>query len=513
MTFVRKEYRQITDSMLSQITRGVIEEKFEHTAGRTKYRLAYPDVVDILRVEGTLKSSPFTFRKGTDYRLSGSMIEWLRDGEKPASKTTFTVFYRIDVPMGITDVNPGSVARTLIESIALEMDYLNAQMRQVYDSGFIDTATGKSLDLVVSILGISRKMAGYASGEVTFGRKREPAEVSVSREAHVYDGKSRYELKNSLVKGVKAAEGTTDGGKAAYAQGRDFEVRNGAILWLPGGKKPDLNTVFYVDYSAYEKIVIPLDTRVSTYSRRAENVKVFRTVREVTLAKNPDGRWEADVPVMALVPGKEGNVFAGSINIMPRPVTGIEYVINKKDILNGTDVETDSELRDRGRRALEVAGKATLRSLKSAVEGVDGVVGEVVVIDQPDGVPGVMQIIASGGDDEEIARVIDETRAAGILVEFKRPSLTPLDLKLTLVVRQDLDRSEVRDKADRQIREYVGRINIGEPVLISGIIRAALAVEGVRDARGVTINDRSENAEVRSDEKCELRTLEIYVED
>lgn len=513
MTFVRREYREITDAMLAQITKGIISEKYEHTPSRTKYRLAYPNAAEALKVDGILKGMPATFRKGTDYKLSGSVLEWLRDGEKPDPRTSFTVYYRIDVPMGITDTNPGSVARTLVESVSLEFDYLNAQMNQAYNAGFIDTAPGKSLDLVVSILGISRKMAGYASGEVTFGRKRDPPEVAVSREAHVYDGKDRYDLKNPMIKAIKAVEGTADGAKASYARGKDFEVRGGAIAWLPAGKKPDQSSVFYVDYNAYEKIVIPLDARVSTYSRRPDNVKVFRTVRESCLTKNPEGRWEVDVPVMALAPGKEGNVFAGTLTVMPKPITGIEYVVNKKDILNGTDVESDAELRDRSQRALEVAGKATLKSMKSAVEMLEGVVGEVVVIDQPDGVPGVTQVIVNGGEEKDILRAIEDTRAAGIHVELKRPAITPLDLKLTLVVRDDMDRSQTRDMADRKVREYMANVNIGEPILISAIIRAALAVEGVRDARNVTINDKGANVRARADEKCELRTLEIYVED
>jgi hypothetical protein len=76
-----------------------------------------------------------------------------------------------------------------------------------------------------------------------------------------------------------------------------------------------------------------------------------------------------------------------------------------------------------------------------------------------------------------------------------------------------MDRSQTRDMADRKVREYMANVNIGEPILISAIIRAALAVEGVRDARNVTINDKGANVQARADEKCELRTLEIYVED
>jgi len=490
-----------------------VNEKHEFAINRTKYRLAHPEVLEIVKIEGTVKGAPFVFRRDADYRLSGNMVEWLREGEKPDDHTPFFVNYRLDAPQGITDINPGSVIRTIVESVALEIDYLYAQMNQVYNSGFIDTATGKSLDLVVSILGINRKTAGFATGEVTFGRNSEPGEVEVSREAHVYDGKDQIGLKNLMVKTIKKVDGISGETQTTFMQGQDYNLSDGEIVWLEGGRRPDIGSIFYADYTAYEQITIPVDTRVSTYSRRPENLKIFRTLREAVLTKNPEGRWEVEVPVIAMSPGKEGNVFAGTLNVMPKPPIGIEYVINKKDILNGTDDESDSELRKRAKRALEMAGKATLTSLKSAVEGVEGVVGEVKVVDQPDGIPGIVQIIASGGDDKEIEKVISETRSAGIKVEFKRPTIIPLDIKLTIVVVEGVDRDEVRNEIENLIRQYLGTLNIDEDVVLSHIIKSALSVQGVRDVRDVTINDRKENVEVKSDEKGELRTLEIFLED
>ncbi len=197
---------------------------------------------------------------------------------------------------------------------------------------------------------------------------------------------------------------------------------------------------------------------------------------------------------------------------MPKPVPRIEYVINKRDILSGTEVESDLELRERAKRALEKAGKATVRSLKSAVQGVEGVAGEVVVIDQPEGVSGIIQIIVSGGDPVDIKKVIEDTRSAGILVEFKRPSIVPLDIKLMIAVVKGLDTNEIKYKVDAAVRNYLGTLNIGDDVLISKIIESALSVTGVKDAKEVTINEKKENALIKEDEKGEYRVLEIFLE-
>jgi hypothetical protein len=82
-------------------------------------------------------------------------------------------------------------------------------------------------------------------------------------------------------------------------------------------------------------------------------------------------------------------LFAGTITVMPQPVAGVEYVINKADITNGVEVEEDSELRERARHALEFAGKATYSSLESAIRSIEGV-GSLLIEDMPDEVPGIV---------------------------------------------------------------------------------------------------------------------------
>ena len=62
--------------------------------------------------------------------------------------------------------------RTLAESAALEIARLYAQLDAVYRAGFIDTATGESLDHVVALLGVERVRGGRATGEVELDADR-----------------------------------------------------------------------------------------------------------------------------------------------------------------------------------------------------------------------------------------------------------------------------------------------------------------------------------------------------
>lgn len=134
---------------------GEASEQQTFVKGKTIYKLTNHPVTEIKTIEGTLKSKPKSFEKGADYRLIGDTVEWLK--EHPDDNSVFTVKYTLDRSTGISDIHPGSVARTLVESISREIEYFYLQMDQAYLSGFLDTASGNALDLVVSILGIKRK--------------------------------------------------------------------------------------------------------------------------------------------------------------------------------------------------------------------------------------------------------------------------------------------------------------------------------------------------------------------
>ena len=76
----------------------------------------------------------------------------------------------VDANIGITNTIPGSVIRTIIESLLAEVDVQNYTIDQIYKAMNIDTATGSDLDAIVAILGVVRKQATYAEGTVVFGR-------------------------------------------------------------------------------------------------------------------------------------------------------------------------------------------------------------------------------------------------------------------------------------------------------------------------------------------------------
>jgi uncharacterized phage protein gp47/JayE len=521
MAFRRRSYEETRDSILSQITKGIVNERHVYDAFQTRYKLENTPVREIVKVDGVLGGATTTFSEGEDYQLAGDMLEWLPDGTKPDERTVFFVNYTIGESQDVTDVNPGSVVRTIVEAVSREMDFLYAQLNYVYEAGFIDTAMGSSLDLVASILGVERKSAEPATGLVTFGRNTDPGDIGVEQEAHLQDGRNSYSLKNTPVKQIMKIEGNLEETAHEFEQGTDYTLVGNSVEWLAEGKRPDPDSTFYVDYVTFELITIPAGTGVSTYARRTEDAKTFETTDEMVLKRTPQGRWEAIVPVKSMEPGKGGNVFAGSIVVMPQPLVGVEYVINRGDILTGVDAESDDELRERAKHALEVAGKATFSSLESAVKGVEGVTS-ILIEDMPDGVLGVVKIIVQGGSPEDIQRVVDETRAAGIRVEFTRPGIVNVDMNLTVNLVKGAVPSRVEREVESKIRSYLSALDIGDDIVYNGVVNSAFSVEGVYDVSELTINayredveeavqSTRENIEIRADEMALVRDVSVLV--
>jgi uncharacterized phage protein gp47/JayE len=525
MSFPARSHDEIVEAMIEQMVHAVAEERHDYSSGTNRYGLERAPLRDILKVEGVAKAARHVFRKDFDYKVSEGMLEWIAGGERPDEGTAFYVNYTFGTSMpdrSLTDANPGSVTRNLVESISIEIDRLYSMMEEVYRSGFIDTATGNSLDLVVAILGIERKPPQPATGKVTFGRETDPAEFPTEPEVILFDGRVNYPLKVPSVKEIKSVEGKVRGEKHAFQGGTDYSLVGDALQWLPGGERPDAGSEFRVRYSAYQRVSIPAHTMVSTFSREAAGAKSYMTVTEAFLARTAEGKWEADVPVRAVASGTVGNVPPGAVTVMPKPPVGVEYVVNREEVTGGLEAEGDTELRDRAKHALEKVGKATMVSLEAAIKGVEGV-RSMLIEDMPDGVRGLIRVTVQGGDAARLESVIEETRAAGIKVEFRRPAIVYLDVDVVVIAAKGVSEAPIRGKAEEAIRRYVSSLDIGEEFLFKKMIAVLMDVEGIRDVRQLKVTANrtegesqesvGENIQLGAGELAEPRAVTVVTEE
>jgi len=195
MSFIDRTYPAIVQDVLTGLTGGVTAETHQVDYDPGARPVVIPDITlrrrPVRRVSAVrgfvaaadpAKKLVETLFSLNDYELVAS------DGDpgdfsrirfrplaqrKPAPGTEITVNYypRTTDPTPLTDLNVGSVTRTIVEALSRELAGLYAQLNLVYDSGFLETATGSSLDRVTALLNYGRYRAGYAVGSVTFTRR------------------------------------------------------------------------------------------------------------------------------------------------------------------------------------------------------------------------------------------------------------------------------------------------------------------------------------------------------
>jgi uncharacterized phage protein gp47/JayE len=510
--FRKKSYKEIVDAVLAQLANGQVDEKYTYTSDQVRYKLAHSPIRDVLRVESESNETPTVFTKSIDFRVNGDTLEWIDKGKKPDDGSVFFIRYLFGEPTStrrLTDTNVGSVTRNLVETIAKEIDFLYEQLDAVYASAFIDSATGDSLDFVVAVLGLTRKPPQNAVGAVTFGRVTDPPEVPVDAEVALFDGSPDFKLKVTPVKSIKKIEGIVRGAKYSFTLGKDFKLADNKITWTDPNNKPDLDSQIRVEYTAFQRVTVPKGTRVSTFSNDTRRIRTYTTLQDVVLhsVTNEQGEstWEVDVPIRADRPGPFGNGAPGSITTMPQPPVGVEFVINRRGITGGTEAEGDLELRDRAKRVLQSIGKATIPSLEGALRGVEGV-RSVKIEDMPDDARGIVKVVVQGGDTTMIEKVIQDTRAAGVMVELFRPQVLYADIDITVNLKVGVAPDRTREKVEDAIRTFMSSLDVGQDIVYNRIIAQVMAVSEVHDVVSMKISAfNMEKHEVRTSTGTNIR--------
>lgn len=369
MTFVAQPYEQFVDDLLTSLTGGQSREEHRYVGREESYSLAAPDPIpSSIRVFGQYQQAFVTFERGVDYTFvpDDSAIEWREEGRQPDDRSYFYVnYYLQESSPRLTDRNPGAVVTTVGEAFSRQYAVLHKQMELIYRSAYVDFATGTSLDHLAALLGLARKDARFAGGEVLFKR----------------------------------------------------------------------NTPAPAD------ITIPAGTIVST-----EQGQNFETVSRRTLRR---GQLSIAVAVHAQIEGPPGQVEAGTIRNINRPIFGIEAVVNEEPTFFAQEKESDEAFRQRIKGTLERAGRATVAALKQALVNDVAEVneGNVQVLENPEaaGVVDVRFGLSAAADADLVQRIeaaIFAARPVGVRVNHNLPSRSLAPSEASAAARQPRSRDE-----------------------------------------------------------------------
>jgi hypothetical protein len=163
----------VVGGVLTSVVGGVVSEPIRFDLKVLTYRLSEPASA-VRSITGTSSGLSRTFLVAIDFVFSGtatSTVVWRNDGTKPDDDTTFFVdYFRVESRSQLSGLDVGSVTRALAEAVARELAAMYEQLNLAYQSAFVDTATGESLDHIVAILDVFRETAKFAEGRVTFFR-------------------------------------------------------------------------------------------------------------------------------------------------------------------------------------------------------------------------------------------------------------------------------------------------------------------------------------------------------
>lgn len=505
MPYIKKNYDAILKNILEKMLHPDIRETNIFKTNQKRYDLKHKSShsIQLIRVEGWYEGHFYFFEKDIDYIFQNEYIEWTYEGKKPDHDSSFTMVVNDPAYTSkLTDFSPGSVISIIAGSISKEIEILYEQLDIVYGAGFIDTAYGSSLDKVVKLLGVSRNQSTKAIGEIVFSRSDNPPEITIKESFEFHLSKLIYEITEKPVNKVICVNGFQNGNFKQFMENLHFSIDDKSyIRWISKDDIPTDGSIFEIEFVSFEKFLIPKDTIVETRDRYHGKKIQFRTTREASL-KFESGKFRATVPIECISNGKIGNLPPYSITSMPTPPIGVNIVTNFIQTDGGSDQESDESLRRRTTGILELHGKATMDSLKNALSKVDGIISEPIIIEMPESVPGIVQVIVDGGDIGEILQVIDETRAAGIMIEVIRPTIVTIDVELDLSIdkkdvfqylskKNQLSNKDLQDNlllkegieflVSNSLYNYFSKLKIGIPVIMNHLKMQILNIPGIID--------------------------------
>lgn len=340
----------------------------------------------------------------------------------------------------ITDMNTGSVARTLLESVALVMDEAYFQMVNLLNGFYINTATGSDLDRRASDFGQQRKLSLQANVLVTFGGSGTPnipAGTMVSSPAAGNTPEIIF---------ITVTAGTIGDLIPATCQiaGAIGNVSSASITKIINNPNPVLVTSV-------------TNTAPSVGGQDQEADDTFRSRLQAFLQ----------------------SFSKGTVNAIIAAALSVKQVTVAKVLENYT-----------------ISGYLISPSLIDLVDGgtlsASGQIGNIVVVidngsgSLPPSVVPTTQDILLGSTSDPIT--FPGYVSAGIQCFTTRPNNHPVTVALTLSVASNvLDTATLEASVQNAISLFIQQKQIGEELLLSEIIDQTMNVQGVTDVNIVTV--------------------------
>ncbi|GAC87911.1 hypothetical protein Gbth_015_035 [Gluconobacter thailandicus F149-1 = NBRC 100600] len=310
------------------------------------------------------------------------------------------------------------------------------------------------------------------------------------------------------------------------AEDCDSFVQDFGMSRLPGTFSTGMVTMSSFSPSQQSAVVVP-GTIVRTVSGLS-----FSVVKDSTLAVWSEtaggyvraaGVQNISVPVRCQTAGAIGNVPIGAICLMGTAISGIDTVTNPAAFLNGSDQETDAELRARFPLWLAAKASASRAAVGNAVLGVqtglsyslrDGLAVDdtarsgyfTVVLNDGSGVPSDQLLT-------QVYDTVDEVRALGVAFGVRAPSLLVLNVSMTVVVPASVGTQQAITAIQDAITQDIAGRTVGSGYAYSRLsylayVGAGVTVTSVLDVR---LNGSQLDIPANGDQALTVGSIQISV--
>ena len=227
------------------------------------------------------------------------------------------------------------------------------------------------------------------------------------------------------------------------------------------------------------------------------------------------GALSVDVPAVAAVPGRAGNVRAGEVQLLASAVAGVDTATNPYAFAGGLDAEDDDALRARFTWFLDSRTRGTADAIAFAVQGVRQglqfrIAEGVDTAGQPR--PGFVSVVLDDGSGApsaalmaDVGAAIEAVRPAGIGTAVQAPVAVAAAVALTVS-----GPAEAQEAVRAAVGAWAGSRAIGEGLVLSRIVGAAHNAHPLVDSVfGVTINGLAADLSVPANGRVRLVSLEV----
>ena len=244
------------------------------------------------------------------------------------------------------------------------------------------------------------------------------------------------------------------------------------------------SVTFSSEQETHPDILIPAGTQVSTYTDQRR----FSTDSDVILTAS---NQSVSVSITAEEPGAAYNARTGTVSVIVTPVAGVGSVTNPRPFTDGSDAESDDELRKRVIDSyVNIVSGANAAYYKSLALSVPGVYSASVVGRGRGN--GTVDVYISGvgapvtaAVKSQVQSLMDVGRELNVDVLVCDPSEVEVTLCIMLTPQAGYDFATVAAEVHTAVCGYINALGIGEDVKLSKVSEVIYHIKGIEDFRFV----------------------------